>query len=588
MSDVALTGILLSRTAAQPAPAGVPAAVVNLPPELARAAPGSILHATVSGHDGSGHPILKTPQGALTLSTNLSLAAGSQVTLQLRSVGSQLHVSILQIDGRPVSVQSPQVQSPAVPADQAQAKLPAAGQTAAASAGPAGPAQTPGAASAPATAPSEAQDILALGQRLRAVVQSAAGQTAAVTAGPTSGARPADAGAPPLLSPGTAVEVRILRVAAPGMTGGLTGALTVGPSVLASPAGASPGPIAGQLAAGTPPAPPGQLLSATPLSAAPAAAPLAPAPLANTLLPDFQGPHVPAAAAAGANAVPPAGGIAMTAMVARAATPGQTLIATPLGVLALQVQAPLPPGARLEVEIFTRPAALPEPSLDGDGPGYLRQWSALEEALRSLMEAAPIDRQGAAVPPGVAQPGPRLASGMLFFLSAIAAGELSAWFGKKPLETLTSLGRGDLVTGLSRDFAQAARLFDAAGSDWRLLAMPLVDGDKVLPLRFFFRRGRGQGGEAGDRHSATRFIVDLELKRIGDLQLDGLVRPRRFDLILRTRAALPHHMRRDIAAIYESANAAGGTSGQIAFQANRAWQPMPLDTGSPAAGALVI
>ena len=52
-------------------------------------------------------------------------------------------------------------------------------------------------------------------------------------------------------------------------------------------------------------------------------------------------------------------------------------------------------------------------------------------------------------------------------------------------------------------------------------------------------------------------------------------------------------MRRDIAAIYETANEAGGTSGQIAFQANRAWQPMTLepgalDRGSPAAGALVI
>lgn len=240
-------------------------------------------------------------------------------------------------------------------------------------------------------------------------------------------------------------------------------------------------------------------------------------------------------------------------------------------------------GARLEIERLTRPTARPDPTADGDGPGYPRHWSALEEALCALMEAAPIDRRDAAIPPGVPQPGPRLASGMLFFLSAIAAGELSAWFGKRPLETLTSLGRGDLVTGLSRDFAQAGRLFDAAGSEWRCLAMPLFDGDKVGPIHLFFRRGRGK--EAGGRHAATRFIVDLALARLGDLQLDGLVRPRRFDLILRTRAPLPHHMRRDIAAIYESANEAGGTSGQIAFQANATWQPMALDMGSPAADA---
>jgi len=284
----------------------------------------------------------------------------------------------------------------------------------------------------------------------------------------------------------------------------------------------------------------------------------------------------------------PTGGIVLAAMVLPASTPGQTLVTTPVGVLALNAQTPLPPGTRLEIELLTLPAPLSGGSSDGDGTGYLRQWSALEEALRALMEAAPIDRPGASVPPGVAQLGPRLASGMLFFLSAIAAGELSAWFGKKPLETLTSLGRGDLLTGITRDFAQAGRLFEAAGSDWRFVAMPLFDGEKVLPIRFFYRPGRGQGSEAEGQSSATRFIVEVELSRIGDLQLDGLVRPRRFDLILRTRAPLPHQMRRDIAAIYETANEAGGTSGQIAFQANQAWQPMPLDAGPAAADALVI
>jgi len=101
VSDVAPAGGLLAPAAVPTQPAGVPAKIINLPPDLARAAAGSILHGTVGGHDASGHPLVETRYGALTLGTNLALATGSQVTLQLRSAGPQLHVSILQVDSRP-------------------------------------------------------------------------------------------------------------------------------------------------------------------------------------------------------------------------------------------------------------------------------------------------------------------------------------------------------------------------------------------------------------------------------------------------------------------------------------------------------
>jgi hypothetical protein len=67
------------------------------------------------------------------------------------------------------------------------------------------------------------------------------------------------------------------------------------------------------------------------------------------------------------------------------------------------------------------------------------------------------------------------------------------WFDQKSLDRLTSIGRGDLVTALSRDFAHAGRQFEAPGGDWRFLTMPLFDGQRVLPVRFFLRRGRGRG-----------------------------------------------------------------------------------------------
>ncbi len=567
MSDVAPPGGLLARAAIPTQPAGVPATVINLPPDLARAAAGSILHGTVGGHDASGHPLVETRYGALTLGTNLALATGSQVTLQLRSAGPQLQVSILQVDGRPVSVHGPP--PPATPAVSvtAAAADPAPPPTRDV---PASPIGARGPAPAAVTGLGESRDVLALGQPLRAVVQTAAD--------PAGSAAAAGSEATPPLRPGAVVAVRILGVDGPAVTGGEPGKVAAGPASLASAGGTGPGPIAGRSAA-----PAGPIWSAAAVPAA-AVKPTVPAIATNTPAPPPGGrppswPTGPAASAAG---------IPLAAVVVRSAIPGQTVLATAAGVLALEAQAPLPPGTRLEIELLAPAAATTPLASDRVGADFVRPWPALEEVLRALMDAAPVDRHGASLPPGIAQPGPRLASGTLFFLSALAAGDLSVWFDHKSLDRLTSIGRGDLVTALSRDFAHAGRQFEAGGGDWRFLTLPVVDGQKVWPVRFFLRRGRGQAKEAEDRAAATRFIVEVELSRIGDLQLDGLVRPRRFDLILRTRTPLPHHMRRDIAAIYESANEVGGTTGQIAFQANQAWRPMPPDMASTASDALLI
>jgi hypothetical protein len=275
------------------------------------------------------------------------------------------------------------------------------------------------------------------------------------------------------------------------------------------------------------------------------------------------------------------------------AAPGRTLVSTPLGTLALETGARLPPGTRLAIEIVGRLPLPPEPAARPDTHTFLRDWTVLEAALRSVVEAAPPGQAEAALPPGLPQPGPRLASGLLFFLSALASGDVAAWIGQKSLDVLNARGRGDLIAGLTRDFARIGRLADAVGGDWRFVPLPLFDGQQVQPLRFFFRRGRGQGRDSETREAATRFIVEVELTRLGDLQLDGLVRARHFDLILRSRGALPQPMRRDIAAIFQSANEISGSDGQIAFQAGRGWDFLPLDRdqqsrGAEAAGALLV
>ena len=133
-----------------------------------------------------------------------------------------------------------------------------------------------------------------------------------------------------------------------------------------------------------------------------------------------------------------------------------------------------------------------------------------------------------------------------------------------------------MLRQLAGELGQLGRLTESGG-DWRLLAIPFADGHQVHPLRLFLRRDEHRSDEPErERETATRFVLEVELTRLGDLQMDGLVRKTRFDLILRTRRPLSPTMQRDIGEIFQAANEAAGVDGQIVFQSSHDWRPMPL------------
>jgi len=117
------------------------------------------------------------------------------------------------------------------------------------------------------------------------------------------------------------------------------------------------------------------------------------------------------------------------------------------------------------------------------------------------------------------------------------------------------------------------------GGDWRAYTMPFLGGGIVDPIRLFVRRGDGDDGKgkAGGTGDGQRFVVDLNLSRLGRLQLDGLVRreDKLFDLIIRTAEALPQQMRHDILGIFAGSSELVGTKGSVSFQAGGRWMEFP-------------
>ncbi|WP_422367630.1 hypothetical protein [Pelagibius sp.] len=594
--------LFASFTAGTPRTAGVTVTettgrLIDPAPEIARLAAGQYLRGQVIGQDEAGLLILQIRLAVVKLAAARNLAVGSEVVLQIRSGGPQPTVALLPVDG------------PALPAPAGGDPLPTRGLGA----------LTP---TAPGAQPVAPPDPISRAAFIRAILQSAP-------------PLPLLAGLPSA-EPGTELLLRILSIGAPGpqnqgtaaLPSGQAGPAIPGPGGAAAPAigagtaggsgitagpgqgtpGSTPGALPG---AGTPPT----SGAATPPTQGPASngaatqTPAGSGAAVTTGLPP-QGPSGTApdaglrlapqttvinagrsvaaalqgvtaegasraagttagsAAADGPEAMLGDGkALRLTGLVTARSGSGPAILHTAMGAITLKAPVDLPTGASLALEVLvpgSGKTALPPISFATPWPSA----DAVEEALLGGLPSAQAEVLQRALP----QVGPRLSSGILFFLSAINQGSPLAWLAG-PAAALERGERGEFLDRLGRELAGLSRSVETASGEWRLLQLPVWSDEGLRELRLFLRQQAGGGGqqddEAGDK--ATRFVLELELKHHGELQLDGLVRAQQFDLILRSRRRLSAVMRGDLLALFEEANAIAGYRGRLVFQASPDW-----------------
>ncbi len=249
---------------------------------------------------------------------------------------------------------------------------------------------------------------------------------------------------------------------------------------------------------------------------------------------------------------------------------GETVIETDFGTLTLDQRLTLPAGS--VIAFLKLGAVMPEtadPALPSSQASGL---PALDQALAALDKAAPALAQQlhATLAPATA---PALAGTLLFLMGALYRG---AWPSEAVNRALTAAGHDKLRQKLGTDMNDLGRLSkDRATGDWQVLTLPLMMGAVVEPLRLYVRRD-DDTPEAGD--DGTRFVLEAELSRLGALQLDGLVRQKRLDVVLRSHAPLPPALRAEAASVFRSASAAHGFSGEIAFATVAQFSVAPLAT----------
>jgi hypothetical protein len=520
MSDIVSTRKLADlsavRTQVTSAATAATGTVANLPAALGNATVGTLIKALVSSQTARGITTLQTDKGSLVLQTGVSLKPGSEIVLQLQSTGVQNRFLILSVDHQPLATSASR-DGHVVP-----------GQT--------GPAPRPDGTSAKRQPPANRPGGQGLsGHGEPAHKASPAGAGGVQAQGP-QGSLSGMAVRGPLV-PGLVVPARV-TVAVPNVSLG---------------AGETQGQLATSSATQTAPALPGSTLTLRILAVA--------ANGSGSLPPSVPASSAPLAVAQGniAGAPTPAG-----------ASPPATEIMLPEGRISLHLNPPPPPGSRVLFEILdvARFSALASPAPANSQQNFLRianDWASLKETIAAL-QALPASGTGAAADLA-AQPGPRMASTMVFFMSALKSGDLRAWLGNGQPEELARAGHSALLGQLADDFSSLGRhATEGQPNGWHALAVPVETGAHTDLARLYYRRRKSSENDGGSADT-THFVVEAEFSRLGLFRLEGLVRPRQFDLIVHSGQAMESVMRETIRAIFTEALTNGNLTGALRFEA---------------------
>ncbi|WP_419902486.1 hypothetical protein [Kiloniella sp.] len=262
---------------------------------------------------------------------------------------------------------------------------------------------------------------------------------------------------------------------------------------------------------------------------------------------------------------------------------GQPIVQTSLGNIQLSLKAPIPIGTQMTLTFS--PMNMDDSVIaTGDGPlrnsnnpmMALRSTENYNLSLQSALSTLSQQGQGNPLVNHIPHQGSALTSGILLFLNAIKSGSNKPWVGQDTLSILRATGNSELAQQLSNENAIFNRPVETNQGDWRMTQLPILHEGSLQKANLFVRdREAGSQGEGKlDREDATRFKLEVEMSRDGDMQFDGLVKRNRFDLVIRSRGNLPSQMQSKISDLFYGANEATGFSGRLSFEASLDWEKL--------------
>ncbi|MFZ4126102.1 MAG: hypothetical protein ACOYJ2_08580 [Rickettsiales bacterium] len=253
---------------------------------------------------------------------------------------------------------------------------------------------------------------------------------------------------------------------------------------------------------------------------------------------------------------------------------GASIVQSPVGTLKLFTAHPLPTGTKLTLEIAPNPdqrAPAPiAPLLPADLEeltGLARDWHSVRDAINAVaMQDPALATQ--LIQNILPKPHAKLTNEMLFLLSAIKSGSPEQWLGKRAIEIL-DMNSPEILKRLSREFGQLQQVFSDAIPQWMSVVMPFYSDAQIQQIRMFFKH-EDESGKKASQGGGQRFLIEVDLSHLGELQLDGFVKKaessKHFDLVVRSARHLSNDVEQQIRTIFDNALQTTGYIGYMHFQ----------------------
>ena len=266
---------------------------------------------------------------------------------------------------------------------------------------------------------------------------------------------------------------------------------------------------------------------------------------------------------------------------------GMAVIKTQIADFVLSTRINLPVGSTLTLQatpltlsdLATRLSANPTAMstlLASFDPLSGDNWPALDEAMALLAQHKPdaAARMANTIP----SPGPKMVPTTLFFLAALRLGIAENWLGAQTMQAMRDSGGRSTVDKLTGDFGRIARQSgETLPGEWRGISMPLIYDSQLSQLQMYVRKHKDDEGDGSTGAKTTRFIVNLNLSRLGGMQLDGLMHEalpakgidKRLDMVIRTNDRLAPSLMQDLQAAYAAGLKDSKMGGSLEFQASK-------------------
>ena len=244
---------------------------------------------------------------------------------------------------------------------------------------------------------------------------------------------------------------------------------------------------------------------------------------------------------------------------------GQLIVKAGDATLYVRANVEAPVGTNLLLSLDAPKAASPAILPPMDTPNF----SSLQQVMNALADANPPMAQQFAAS-HIPQPAAQLAGPLLLFLNALKKGDIKSWLGDEVSDALGKAGKMGLISKFASDMNAATQTMrDAHVGEWKSYPLPLLNnGQFQAAMLHVHADGRGAASASGAESAAqnVRFLIDMRMSRLGPMQLDGLVRPKKLDMIVRSESALPPGLPQDLRQSYIKTLEAAGFAGSLSFQ----------------------